>query len=345
MLLLVASTWTACDVHELPNPPERVGLHLKLRYDTEMTEWNFRYEGNMVTEQVLGKTYDNRRNEGKMRYIIRAYPISEKSRIRQDYTQEFVFVKDLAEGYNHEVTLPLLPGHYNLMVWSDILKNGEHAPYYNAGNFAEIILSADHKANTDYRDAFRGASELSLISDIVERAPDTLEVMMQRPLAKFEFITNDVIEFVEKESTRLMTKSNLENSTQIEESLTRVNIEDYRVVFYYVGFMPNAYSMYTDKPVDSSTGVMFESTLKKLTEADASMGFDYVFVNGKESAITVQIGIYDNEDTQLSLTEPIEVPLKRSHHTILQGVFLMSKASGGVTINPSFEDDYNLIFP
>ena len=93
--------------------------------------------------------------------------------------------------------------------------------------------------------------------------------------------------------------------------------------------MPHAYSMYTDKPVDSSTGVMFESTLRKLSESEASMGFDYVFVNGKKSAVT----------------EPIEVPLKRSHHTTLTGMFLMSEASGGVTINPDFDGDHNLIFP
>jgi len=45
------------------------------------------------------------------------------------------------------------------------------------------------------------------------------------------------------------------------------------------------------------------------------------------------------------LTEPIEVPLKRSHHTIMTGMFLMSEASGGVTINPDFDGDHNLIFP
>jgi len=70
-----------------------------------------------------------------------------------------------------------------------------------------------------------------------------------------------------------------------------------------------------------------------------------VFVNGKESALSAQIAIFDNEGTQLSLTEPIEVPLKRSHHTIMKGRLLMSDASGGVTINPDFDGDHNLIFP
>jgi len=116
-------------------------------------------------------------------------------------------------------------------------------------------------------------------------------------------------------------------------------------VFYYVGFMPDAYSIYTDKPVDSSTDIIFESTLKKLTESEASLGFDYVMVNGKESAVTVQLAIVDKEDEQLSLSEPIEVPLQRSHHTLIRGMFLMSETSGGVTINPDFDGDYNLTFP
>ena len=180
----------------------------------------------------------------------------------------------------------------------------------------------------------------------MEHLPDTLDIAMQRPLAKFEFVTNDVKEFIDKESDRIASKANDNESASNDDTPTRtVNIEDYKVVFYYVGFMPDAYSMNTDKPVDSSTGVMFESTLRKLSESEATMGFDYVFVNGKNSAVTVQIGIYDNEGTRLSLTEPIEVPLKRSHHTIMTGMFLMSEASGGVTINPDFDGDHNLIFP
>ena len=180
----------------------------------------------------------------------------------------------------------------------------------------------------------------------MEYVPDTLDISMQRPLAKYEFVTNDVLEFVEKEATRVASKANGGNSRSNDDIPSRViNIEDYKVVFYYVGFMPNAYSINTDKPVDSSTGVFFESKLKKLTESEAAIGFDYVFVNGKESSITLKIGVEDNEGTQLSLSEAIEVPLKRSHHTILTGMFLMSEASGGVSINPEYEGDHNMIFP
>ena len=314
---------SACDVHEWPETPEFVKLHLRLNYETDMTEWEHLYDGTSVIEQGLGETYDNHRDYGKIRYIVRTYPVSEKMRTTSDYTQEFVFTKDISEGYDHEVTLDLLPGNYNVMVWSDLVQTSSDSHFHNADNFAEITLQGDHKGNNDYRDAFRGTNNITLVADIMERLPDTLDVVMQRPLAKFEFVTNDVVEFIDKESVRIASKANGNKAASTDDTPTRA----------------------VDKPVDSSTGVMFESTLKKLSESEASMGFDYVFVNGKKSAVTVQIGIYDNEGTQLSLTEPIEVPLKRSHHTILTGMFLMSEASGGVTINPDFDGDHNLIFP
>ena len=345
-LLSCAFCMASCDVHEFPDIPEKRAFHLRLNYETDMIEWEHLYDGTSVIEQGLGETYDNHRDYGKIRYIVRAYPISEKQRTMQDYTQEFVFTKDIAEGYDHEVTLDLLPGNYNVMVWSDLVQTSSDSHFYNADNFAEIRLQGDHKGNNDYRDAFRGSNNISLVADIIEHQPDTLDIAMQRPLAKFEFVTNDVVEFIDKESVRVASKANGNKAASSDDTPTRaVNIEDYKVVFYYVGFMPNAYSLFTDKPVDSATGVLFESTLNSLSETEASIGFDYVFVNGTESAVTVQIGIYDNEGTQLSLTEPIKVPLRRSHHTIMTGMFLMSEASGGVTINPDFDGDHNLIFP
>ena len=335
---------SACDVHEWPETPEFVKLHLRLNYETDMTEWEHLYDGTSVIEQGLGETYDNHRDYGKIRYIVRTYPVSEKMRTTSDYTQEFVFTKDISEGYDHEVTLDLLPGNYNVMVWSDLVQTSSDSHFHNADNFAEITLQGDHKGNNDYRDAFRGTNNITLVADIIERVPDTLDIAMQRPLAKYEFITTDLTEFINKEQTRADAKSKAQ-STDGEDVTTKVSIEDYKVVFYYVGFMPNAYSLFTDKPVDSATGVLFESTLNSLSETEASVGFDYVFVNGTESAVTVQIGIYDNEGTQLSLTEPIKVPIRRSHHTIMRGMFLMSETSGGISINPEFDGDYNLVFP
>lgn len=339
LLMIMPLILVACDVHEWPEIPERVSFHLRLEYETDMTEWLHTYDDVNVLEQGYGETYDNTRDYGEIRYIVRAYPLSEKQRALSDYTQEFVFTKDIKYGYDHEVTLDLPAGDYSIMVWSDLRHSVADSYFYDAVSFSEVTLQGRHRGNEDYRDAFRGVDRITLISDYMERLPDTLEIAMERPLAKFEFVTNDVVEFVEKEAVRIASKADTDIPTKA------IDIEDYKVTFYYVGFMPDAFSLFTDKPVDSSTGVFFESTLKRLNESEASVGFDYVIVNDKQSAVTLQIGISDQEGTQLSLTEPIEVPLKRDCHTIVTGMFLMSEASGGVTINPEFDGDHNLIFP
>lgn len=335
----------ACDVHEWPELPERVPFILKLNYEKEMTLWKHLHDGTNVIEQGLGETYDNGREEGKIRYIIRAYPVVEKQRTTREYAQEFVFTKDISEGYDHEVMLDLSPGDYSIMVWSDLTESGDRSPYYNADEFGGITLQGDHEGNNDYRDAFRGTGDISLAADVMERTPGMLEITMQRPLAKFEVITDDLAEFIGKQTTRMSAGNDESQPIPEESSETKARIEDYRVVFYYVGFMPDTYGMFTDKPVDSATGVTFQSVLRQVNDTQATLGFDYVFVNGKESAITVRIGLYDTEGTQLSLTDPIEIPLRRNHHTVLRGKFLMSETSGGVTINPDFDGEYNLIFP
>lgn len=334
---------TGCDVHEWPDLPETVAFHLKLDFNTNMTQWEHYYDDVQVTEVSTGPDSLRVRPYGTMRYTVKAYPVNENGKVGSVCNDEFVFTKDIALGYNNEMTLELAPGKYRIMVWSDMIQTASKPYLYNVSNFSEITLQGNYTANTDYKDAFRGSANITLVSDIMERVPDTLHVKMERPLGKYEFITNDVMEFVQKEITRAEAKSKADGNITDPDTKVDIKIEDYKVVFYYVGFMPDTYSMITDKPVDSSTGVMFESTLKRLNNNEASLGFDYVISGSNDSAVTVQIAIIDKENTQLCISDPIKIPLRRSFHTIIRGMFLVSQASGGVSINPEYNGDHNLI--
>ena len=324
----------ACDVHEWPEPPERVQLHVKLNYEKDMTVWNHLHDGSDVIDHGLGGTYDNSQVHGTIRYIIRAYPHAGGT-LSQEYAQEFVFTKDIAEGYDHDVTLSLSPGDYSIMVWSDLIENDISTPCYDASDFAGISLQGDYMGCNDFRDAFRGTADIAVPADITGQPAASVAITMQRPLAKFEIVTNDLSEFIEKQTMRAA-----ETGTSAS-----ISLDNYRIVFYYVGFVPDTYSMMTDKPVDSSTGIGFQSDLQKMTDDEGSLGFDYVFVNGKESAATVQIGVYDADGNLLFVTKTITVPLKRSRHTVIRGSFLTSGASGGALIDPGYNGNHNLIFP
>lgn len=313
----------ACDVHEWPQVKESAKLHLRLNYETMMTEWKHLYDGASVTEQGLGETYDNHLESGEVRCIVRTYPASEKQLLMQNYVEEFVFTKDIKDGYDHEVTLDLLPGNYHILVWSDLVQRRGESHFYNADDFAEIMLQGRHQGNTDYRDAFYGKGDFTYIRNKNQLA-DTIDITMKRPLAKFEIVANDLSDFIE---------SKIEDVSQC------------KVKIQYVGFMPNAYSLFTNKPVDSYTGVVFESTLNELNETNVSICSDYVFISDNGSTVTIRIGIYDKDEKQISMTKLIEVPLKPDCHTIVTGNFLMQNASGGININPDFDGNFNLIIP
>ena len=335
---------SACDVHEWPDNPEQLPLVIALDYDklylfdTNMTPWEHYYDGSETVEKGYGEEYDNRLENGSKRYVIRIYPVSQKQRTAQQHVIEYIIEKDLKHGYEHEIPVDLAPGDYDIMVWSDMNPVGWSGDYfYTVENFAEISLQGKHHGNCEWRDAFRGTTRVSIQPYILDRGTDHIEVEMKRPLARFELITTDLKEFVDKELEYLMSEA----TTRGEIAPTRVNIDAYKIVIYYSGYMPNTYNMYTDRPVDSAVGVSFESKINPLDEKEASLGFDYVFVNGKESAVTVQVGIYKGDEL-LAMSRSFNVPLKRSHNTVFKGSFLMEDASGGITINPDFDGNHNI---
>lgn len=347
-LIIIIGTLTACNVHEWPDVPEQLPLEIALDYekahlfDTDMTPWEHKYDGTKVYELGYGDAYDNRRDYGTKRYIIRAYPVSMKQRTAHQYAREFVIERDIKHGYEHEMSIHLAPGDYDIMVWSDMVPAGWSGGYfYNADNFAEISLQGKHRANCEWRDAFRGTARVSIQPYVTDREPDSIAVEMKRPLARYELVTTDLKEFLGKELEYLRSEA----ATRGEAPPTRVDISNYSIIVYYYGFMPNTYNMFTDKPVDSATGVSYESNIDVLNDNEASIAFDYVFVNGKESAVTVQIGIYNKDNEQLAMSNPINVPLQRSCNTILKGSFLVQQASGGITIIPDFDGEHNFIIP
>ncbi len=340
MLIFVMMTFlgmTGCDIHEYPAVSKTASHEVQFKFNVQsMFDWE------NVEEWIYRDSTRSYIPSGTMRYTVRLYPITSNGKTSTEHVQEHILYHDVSDMYGETFTLELLPGKYELMAWADLeIPGTDREFYYDPTSFSEIILTR-HQGNTDYRDGFRGTKEVTIYSDMYEREPELIIVEMERPLAKYEVICDDLDKFIEKMIAEALANESGETETDGGET-RNIDLADYTVRFYYVGFMPSAYSIFSDRPVDSYTGETFDSYITRLNEKEASLGFDYVFVNGNETYVTIQIGIYDRKGTETSLTEPLKIPLYRNTKTLVKGSFLLQKASGGVSINPEYEGDYNIM--
>lgn len=334
-LALMAS----CDVHEFPSVPTHTDAVLHLHFSTDMPQ----------TDYVVSRGSETRidfspvRNEGVMRCIVRLYPkTTEKSANTTTLYKEYVTTRDVADGYDFDMTIDAPVGDYTVMAWADLADETYNTTlFYDAGDFGGITLSGNYQGSTDYRDAFRGTTTVNITATEDEQPAVEATLDMERPLAKFEFVANDLRAFMEQQSMVAESKAKQKAKDATSRS---VSLDDFQLVFSYNGYMPCTYSMVTDKPVDAKTGVTFRGKISQLSDDEASLGFDYVFVNHQATEVTVQLGIYDYDGNLISVSDPVNVPLQRSKHTIVRGAFLTQKSTGGVSINTTYDGDYNITF-
>ncbi len=124
--------------------------------------------------------------------------------------------------------------------------------------------------------------------------------------------------------------------------------QNLRILVAYSGFLPNRYSVPRGVPFDATTGVNFISSISETsTEGDgtATLGWDYVMVNGEESSVTMALGLYNDEGQLVGQSATLNVPIKRGGITVVKDDFLTKTAGGGgIGIDPSFDGDINIYF-
>lgn len=341
LLAILALVTTSC-VHEFPELSETADFTLHLNFDTELPLYK---EVTYATSRTANDAdaYD-------IRHIVSVHRLQPDGSYNRTADTVIVFTCDDVKNLNCSRHLTLREGQYKFFVWSDFVDEGSKADkFYAPSDFAEIILrdKKEYTGNCDFRDAFRGNAQgtVTIQRDEMMDVDNEVTVTMQRPLAKFKFISTDYKEFIANVLKREAQKNAGSTTNEAaDDAMTRgINPDDYRVVFSYMEFVPCSYNMFTDKPADSWTGLQFESTLKPIDNGEIEMGFDYVFVNGAEAGVSVMASVYSKDGELVASTPAINVPLKRSQLTIVRGKFLTSISNGGIDIDPGFDGEYNIV--
>lgn len=361
IMVLVGVFLTACDVHQWPeqhvNPPSgptpdpnpdpdpeppaiEVTIPLRLEYAPDFYVWEHKYDpktGSITEENPTldlfpgypgtSSKYTNLAPSGELQIFVKVFPSSEPSRCVAEKT----LTREL-DGGSYDTDFEIdVPGYstYDVVVWSQLKSPTQPAAFYDATSFSQIhIIPANYRGNTDYRDGFRGRQRIDATTDVT----DQQVVYMKRPMGKFELVTTDLSEFLDRE-------------TELQGLSSHASATDYRVIISFPMYYPSSYSAMDDRLENASTGVAFETRMTVTGDSEASLGFEYVMLgDNADGGVQASVSIYRLDGTRVAGTSVMTIPMRRDHHTLLRGAFLVTDGSGGVGIDPSFNGDHNIIW-
>lgn len=335
MALVALLTLSTSCVHEWPGLPETRKGRILVKHELpwRLFEWNYSTRADAPAGPMA------------VRYIYEIYPAGTTERAVARYTQIRTDIS-LADFYA-ELDLPV--GEYDVYVWSDfIYQNSEQSLFYDAQDLSDIKVKSTYKGNTENKDAFQGRFRINVPSTIDQEVPHDYEVLLTRPLTAYAFLSTDLSEFIEQEVRRTgapaLDPSKIDPS-DIASWAPAIDFDHYTARFYYTGYLPVEYSIFRDRPIDSATGVIYEGKMDIVNSDEVLIGFDYFFINGRESSINVAIEIFDPKGEMVAAVPTVTVPVERGRATIVRGEFLTSKAHGGVGINPDFFGEFNVEIP
>lgn len=238
-----------------------------------------------------------------------------------------VLCDEQADG-RYLAELSLLPGEYDLRLWTDWTDaSTATGKYYTAADLHYVTVRTDPYtagAETDDKDAYYAVQSIS-VSGEVQDEPVTLI----RPLARYRLVATDVEAY-----GKLVEK---ENYPPIERLTVRI---------IYEGFFPTGFDVATGKPNDaldtriSYTDTPTEAKGYATTEA-LQVGSDFVLTNGTDSFVTVAVEMTDAATGEVvSRSTGIRIPYRRGHLTTVSGHLLTAgKTSGGVQIDTEWGDE------
>lgn len=325
LLFLFIILLTGC-VHDYPGmtadgeegvDPTLVQVNTEVTLDLELVPLE------IITGKARSGTTKAAADTYRRRFIIEA---RRDGKVAQ---RQVTVPEEAEESGSGKITLPVnLRLHaleYTLAVWTDYVAAGTEADlYYNTEDLQQVSCTTPYTGNTPYRDCLYGTVLLDLRDYRNEwNAKVQVQVDMVRPLAQYEIIATDVKDF--------LAKSQRQREAGTAHSVT----------FSYGFYFPLGFNVLTGKPQKSQMNVAFTAPLTVPDDGreEYTIGTDFIFVNGEESYVPLEIRIADSDGYVVSLTTGLNVPYRRGHLTTLRGRFLTSKVSPGVGINPDFDDD------
>ena len=306
--VLLGLLLSACDVHELPEEGFGVTVSVALQFPDVMP-----------TYRTLSYT---KAGEAQVpRYTVQVFRYGADDRLEAEPVWSEQFSGEQISRLDTTLAVPLSQQRFRVLSWVDYTAGGR--AFWRADDFSKISLDGDYTGNEDGREAFCGSLELDL-RDVRPREDLIIEevIRMQRPVARVQFFVADKETFLARAGA--------------------AGLAGWRAVLSYPAFLPDSYSLLEERTVDARSGVSFEGRVEQTSSGEISIGFDYVLVNGPESAVTMALTLYDPDGKAAGSLPATNIPVARGQRTLVWGDYFTGSGGGGVAIDPGFGGDIDI---
>lgn len=311
-------------IHEFPddNPidPTLVNVDMTLT----ITGVDFEpFDQTKADERLSKEDYD-------IRYIIEVYPENGTKGI-ESRIQRAIITKAVGQSEELKVKFELNARKYTFLLWVDYVEKGTTKDlHYDTESLLAVKIKHPYTGSHDIKDAFAGMKSIDL-SPYREQWGIVISerVELKRPLAKMEVVTTDIQKYID-------SKRGLSTAMSMPAKVT----------FTYLPSIGEQYNVLTQKPERYSDSETFTAALSNFSDAECTIAFDYLFVNGVSTNVAVRFDIYDQHDNLLNSVKNLLIPIRRNAHTIIRGEFLTKEFQGGdVGIEDGFDGEIIITIP
>ena len=334
VLCVVACTSCKRTILEHPtnggvDPTANLTLNLTLAIDPTVEPY--------VSTQQLSKAEDQETHD--VRWIIEIF--QDEINGEPVATRTISNSPDPAGNHQIETSFTLNVAKYHVVAWMDYVDQGStDDKYYKINSLASIcILDAENYiGDEEHKDAYTGTQEIDL-SGYPTTSNESINYTMtlERPMAQIEFITTDLDKLTDPVQNQFYS-ANTFYADNIDPSELHISVE-------YAGYLPSSFNAYTNKPNDAQQGISFDCTATPLSDTEAHLASDHIFVNGSESAVTVNLAVKDAQGNVVNTINGINVPIVRGKLTTIRDNFLTKIYSSGIGIDPGFQGEINVTIP
>lgn len=238
-----------------------------------------------------------------------------------------------------ELNEKLAPGKYKCVAYAVAANDTDgNGSIFMLDDLSNINFGEQYVGNTDAKESYEIRFDLEVTGNPDEQI--AVEQIMSSPMGSVEVITTDVEEFIKNEISRLDY-----TPSEPDSRADSWQWGNYYVIWKYDLFYPVHYNAYTGLPNKAETEISFRADIVQQSDNEASLGLDYIFVNGQESQINLTLEIYDKEDNLINTYAGINVPIERGKTTIIRGEYLTNRKEPGIGIDPDFDGEIDITLP